>query len=363
MRILHTESSINWGGKELRALEEIRWLNAHGHEAWIAARPNAKILEWARTWNVPYFEVPFRGAVLPAAMSRLWSLMRQYRFDLVHCHDAHDAMHGAVLRLLGAKVIRTLHSEGISRRKLQQLIWRHGSDRVIVVSEVLKQRLVAMGVSSTKIEVINEGIDLAEFNFRRTGDKIRSEFNISSGCKVLTNIGMIRPNKGQRYLVEAADAIVAAIPDVRFLLVGEATRMEFDEELKSSLAACSQRDKFVLTGYRTDVADFIAASDCVVISSTAEAHSRVVPQAFAMKRPVVATDVGGLPELVKPGVTGTLVPAADPAALAEAVISTLKADNSSILDNAYSMALERFQIDGMMQRTLACYERALGTNR
>jgi glycosyltransferase involved in cell wall biosynthesis len=363
MRILHTESSINWGGKELRALEEIRWLNAHGYEAWIAARPNAKILEWARAWNVPYFEVPFRGAVLPAAMSRLWSLMRQYRFDLVHCHDAHDAMHGAVLRLLGAKVIRTLHSEGISRRKVQQLIWRRGSDRVIVVSEVLKRRLAAMGVSSAKIEVINEGIDLAEFDFRRTGDKIRNEFNIPPGCKVIANIGMIRTNKGQRYLVEAADAIVAAIPDVRFLLVGEATRPEFDEELKNSLAVCSQRDKFILTGYRTDVADFIAASDCVVISSTAEAHSRVVPQAFAMKRPVVATDVGGLPELVKPGVTGTLVPAADPAALAVGVIQTLQADNSSILANAYSMALERFQIDGMMQRTLACYERALGTHR
>lgn len=359
MRILHTESSLNWGGKELRSLEEVRWLNSHGHEAWIAARPNSKILEWAKAWGLPFFVVPFRGVARPAAIGKLYALVHKYRFDLIDCHDSHDALHCAILRLLGAKVVRTLHSEGISTRRLQRIVWRYGNDRIIVVSEVLKQRLVAMGLQSTKVDVINEGIDLTEFDFRRTGDKIRAEFDIPLTYKVVTNIGMIRPNKGQRYLVEAADAIVSAVPDVRFLLVGEATRPEFDRELRACLEASPQRDKFILTGYRTDVADFIAASDCVVISSTAEAHSRVVPQAFAMKRPVVATNVGGLPELVKHGITGTLVQTANPSALAVGVIQVLQTDTSAILENAYTMALERFQIDGMMQRTLETYERAL----
>ncbi len=362
MRILHTESSLNWGGKELRALEEVRWLNAHGHEAAIAVRPKSKILEWAKAWTLPYFVVPFRGVLRPGALVRLWSLMRR-QFDLIHCHDAHDAFYCAVLRLFGVRVVRTLHSEGISKRRLQRWVWRFGNDRVIVVSEVLKRRLAAIGVPETRIDVINEGIDFAEFDYRRSGDIIRREFGIPPERKVVVNIGMIRPNKGQRYMVEAADAIAAAMPDVVFLLVGEATRPEFEQELNACLALSAQRDKFILTGYRTDVADFIAAADCVVVSSTAEAHSRVVPQAFAMKRPVVATNVGGLPELIESGVTGTLVPAANSMALASAVVDILRADVRDMLERAYGVALERFQIDGMMRRTLISYQTALPANQ
>lgn len=359
MRILHTESSLNWGGKELRALEEVRWLNNHGHEAWIAARPSSKILEWAIKWNLPHFIIPFHGVVNPLAIFKLLSLVKQYKFDLIDCHDAHDALHCAFMRMLGIKVVRTLHSESMGKKLIKRLIWRYGNDRVIVVSEVLKKRLITIALPAAKIDIINEGIELAEFDFRLTGEAIRHEFNIPLSDKIIVNIGMIRPNKGQCYLIEAADDIVKTIPNVRFLLVGEATRQAYEQQLLTCLNSSAHRDKFIMTGYRIDIANFIAAADCVVISSLAEAHSRVVPQAFAMKRPVVATNVGGLPEFVKPEITGVLVQSGNASALANGIVHALQTDSTSMIENAYLMAQERFQIDGMMRKTLASYTQAL----
>jgi glycosyltransferase involved in cell wall biosynthesis len=360
MRILHTESGPNWGGQEMRILEQVRWLNGHGHQAWVAARPGSKIIARAVEWGLPYFEVNFRGSANPGVIRQLRRIVREQGIDVVDCHSSRDASHCTLLRLFGIPVVRTLHLEVIHFDWAHRLVWRHGNDRLIVVTEVLRQRLAALGLDAAKIDVINEGIDLAEFDCRRSGDPVRTELGIPAGCKVITNIGMIRPDKGQQYFVEAAAAIAAAYPEVRFLIVGAATLPEYERELRAHIQASPQRDKFILAGFRSDIADLIAASDCLVVSSLAEAHSRIIPEGFAMKRPVVATRVGGIPELVTPGVTGTLVEPADAAAIAAGVIRVLESDQGAILENAHAMAQDRFAIEGMMRRTLETYARAVG---
>jgi len=360
MRILHTESSRNWGGQEMRILEQVRWLNGNGHEAWVAAKPESKILQQAVAWGLPHIAVPFRGSATPSVIRQLHAFIRRHGIDVVDCHSSRDASHCAALRPVGIRVVRSLHLEVIRSDWAHRLVWRHGSDRIIVVTEVLKKRLAALGLPTSKIDVINEGIDLGEFDYRRSGEKSRAELAIPADCKVITNIGMIRPDKGQQYFIEAADAIATAIPKVRFLIVGAATLPEFESNLRSFIQASPQREKFILTGYRMDIADIIAASDCLVVSSMAEAHSRIIPEGFAMKCPVVATKVGGIPELVLPGVTGTLVAPGDARDLAAGVIQVMRGDMSAILENAHAMAQDRFAIDGMMQRTLESYEHAMG---
>lgn len=356
MKVLHTEASLNWGGKQLRILEQVQWLNERGHQAWIAARPGSKILEHAARKGLPRFTATFRGKGDVVTVGRLYGLLRKHRIDVVDCHGSRDATSCASLHMLGAPVIRSLHLDAVKDRFSQRLLWRYGSDRIIAVSSALKQRLLRIGVADDRIDVINEGIDFAEFDCRRTGEKIRAEFGIPASSKVLVSIGMIRPDKGQRYLVDAAAAIVAALgDDVRFVLVGDATRADYGREMKARVDASPCRKHFIFTGYRHDVADFIAAADCVVVSSLTEAHSRIVPQAFAMKRPVVATSVGGLPEFVQPRVTGVLVQPADSASLAAGVIHSFQSDNTAMLENAYAMAQQKFRIDFMMQRTIESY--------
>lgn len=363
MRILHTESGPNWGGQEMRTLEQIRWLNANGHEAWIAARQGSKILERAQQEALPCFEVPFRGHANPLAIAKLYWLTRKFRIDVIDCHGSRDASHCALLKGLDTSVVRTLHLETINNKPFHRLVWHAGNNRIIVVAEVIKRHLTKLGHNPTKIDVIGEGIDLVEFNCQRSGDKIRAEFQIPAGHKVVTNIGMIRPDKGQKYLVRAAETIAAAIPEIRFLIVGAGTRPEFENELRAEIEASSQRDKFILAGFRTDIADLVAASDCIVVSSLEEAHSRVVPQAFAMKRPVVATRVGGLPDLVTPGVTGRLVSPADEASMADGIIGALSNDNEDELGNAHLFAQQNFDFRKMMDRTLRTYEQALDSRR
>lgn len=359
MRILHTESSPNWGGQEMRIVEQAHWLNNNGHQAWIAARPGAAILEYAKKESIPVVEIPFRGNASPAAISRLWSFVRENKIDIVDCHSSRDATHCAFLRLLGCKVVRTLQLDGIKWGALHKAVWKYGNDYIVVVSDNLKSRLVDKGCSDQRISVVNEGIDLEEFSPQRSSAKLRSEFGLSPNARLIINIGMIRPDKGQKYFVRSAEAIAQKIPSAVFMIVGAGTKPEFEEELRTEIASSACADQFILTGYRGDIADCIAASDCVVVSSLLEAHSRVIPQAYAIKRPVVATAVGGIPDILQDHVTGRLVPARDATALANAVIETLSHDNQHQLDLAFEYAKKKFSFDTMMQNTLDAYRKCL----
>lgn len=360
MRILHTETSPNWGGQEMRILEQVRWLNEHGHESWIAARKDSAILQNARSLGLPHVDIPFRGSASPSAIFALLATTRRLAIDVVDCHSARDAVHGTFLRFFGRTVVRTLHVEIMKWRKpLHRWVWKNGSNRIIVVSGILKSRLQEKGCPPDSIDVVSEGIDLAEFDCKRDGSHVRTEFGIGPEEKLITNIGMLRPDKGQTHFIDAADIVMAAVPNARFLIVGAATRPEFERAIRARINASRHRDRFILCGYRSDVAACIAASDCIVVSSLQEAHSRVIPQAFAMKRPVLATSVGGIPEIVRPGETGTLVPPADPAAMGQAIVSMLGDDDRSCTERAYRIALSCFSRDDMMRKTLESYERAM----
>jgi glycosyltransferase involved in cell wall biosynthesis len=359
MRVLHTEVSLHWGGQEQRILEQCEWLLSHGHHVCIAGRPGARILEEASARGVPHEAVGFRGSFHPFALSQLLGLIREGRFDVIDCHSSRDSSLAAFLRLCGRPVVRSLHVETISARGLGRWVWQWGSDRVIVVAQVLKERLVRLGVPPRKIDVIGEGVDLAEFDWHLDGTGVRTSLGLDPGCRLVTNIGMIRPDKGQHFFVEAAEQLAAWHPEMRFMIVGSGTRAEYEHALRERVEASPCRSAFILTGYRHDVPRIIAASDCIAISSLTEAHSRVISQAFAMKRPVVATAVGGLPGIVREASAGTLVPPRDPVALAAAVDRVLRSDMREETERGYRHVRRHLDFGLTMAQTLATYVRAM----
>lgn len=367
MRIAHTESSVNLGGQELRVLEHVRWLNGHGHRSWLLAPPGTAVWEEAERLGIPLVPVRFRGSFNPAAVAALALFVRRHRVDLIDCHSTWDAATAMVMRLFGCRIVRSQHiGKHLRNDVFHRLLWRYGCDRVIAVFEDIASHIVAQGLAGReKIDVVWSCIDLSRFRPDLDGTSVRMMFGIPKDAKVVVQVGMIRPDKGQHHLVRAVDRIVAEVPEAWFLLVGGPTRPEYLESLKEEIARARHRDRIVLTGFRRDVENYLAAADVVVIASEMEGRTQVVPQAFAMRKPVVASAAGGMPEMVEDGQTGFLFPVGDTDRLARAVARALfvPAERDRVVEKAYATALERFGTDVMMQLTLETYRTALRSRR
>ncbi|TVQ95399.1 MAG: glycosyltransferase family 1 protein [Desulfovibrionales bacterium] len=359
LHILHTESSPNWGGQEMRILEQIRWLIDQGHRGWIAAHPASRIAERATSMGLPVFPLAFRGSANPVVFMKLLRFVREKGIHVIDAHGSRDAQLCAWLRLFGYPVVRSVHvTKPIARGITHTPYWKYGADRIIVTAKLLRERLAQVGLDPQRIDVIGEGIDLARFHPEVPGEQVRRELGIASHTHIVVNIGMIRPDKGQLFFVEAAALVHQASPDVRFLLVGQGTRPEFEEQVRQRIQERDLDGVVTMTGYREDVPEIIAAADCVVLASVdVEAQSRVVPQAFAMRRPVVATDVGAVAELVGDR-TGWLVPGQNIPAMAEAVLDVLDKGDPARVETAFQLATSRLGFERMMAKTLQSYRTA-----
>ncbi len=359
-RIAHLETSINIGGQELRILDQIQWLLNKGHSTWLLAREDSAIYEEATQRGLPAHPVPFRGSLSPHAISELVRFIKREKVDLLDCHSSGAISTAISVRMLGMPVVRTLHVQTFKTDLIHKYLWRCGIDHVIVVSQWIADKLVGLGfVDRDNISVIPTGIDLDRFRPDVDGSSVRRELSIPESTKVISEIAMIRPDKGQKYLIRAVDRIAGAWPDVRFLIVGSATKPEFFEEIKDEIAALRHPDKVILTGFRKDVEKVIAASDVIVNSSPLEPRSQVIYQAFAMKTLVVASDKGGNVESISDGETGFLFRSEDARSLSETILSVLDNHTGPIKEKAYVTAHSAFGIDAMMEKTLSVYRMTL----
>jgi glycosyltransferase involved in cell wall biosynthesis len=154
---------------------------------------------------------------------------------------------------------------------------------------------------------------------------VRDEFGIPETAPVIGYVGRLEEEKGTQFFIEALPAISRALPPARYLIVGEASdeQEEFDARARERVRELGIADRVSFTGFRDDVPDLIAAMDVAVVPSLREAFGLVNVEVMACGRPLVATRVGGIPEVVEDGTTGILVPPGDSGALAEAVLSLM----------------------------------------
>lgn len=172
-----------------------------------------------------------------------------------------------------------------------------------------------------KVRCVHNGVDLAWFAPRRPPPGLRAALGIPEGAPVVGSVGRFVPYKGYADLLEAARRVQDALPGVHWILVGDGELRGALEAGARDLALAAQTH---FVGWREDVPDLLALFDVFVLPSHAEHFGRVLIEAMAMARPVVATDAGGVPEIVASGETGLLVPPAQPKALAEAILALLE---------------------------------------
>lgn len=365
MRIAHIESSMNWGGQELRVIEQSEWLIGSGHQVHIIARPGSAIFQEAENRGLPTLALEMRGSVHPGTIWKLFRYIRQNNIEILDAHSNRDASYAMFAKwLTSVAVVRSRHvTNTIKLGGMREMVWRKGCHRYSVTADKIRQQIVELGLATrNKIDVIPPGVDEQRFSPEYDKATLKTKYGIPPDAFVVANIGMIRQDKGLLYFVEACEVIADKLgkDNVRFIHVGEATAstQSYKAEVQKRLGELSCASAFEFMGYHTDIENYIALADVIVVASIGtEAQTRLISQAFLMKKAVVATTTGGLPEMILNNETGLLVEPANPEAIATAVLAL--ADSPSFMDSiregAYQYALKHFTFAVMMQQMLQTY--------
>ncbi len=332
MRSLHIDTEPTWRGGEQQLLCTMEGLRERRLPAMLLAQPGSPLLERALGAGLDARPFRMRGELDLAAARRLGRLLRDERFDLIHCHTPHAHAIAlmarwftpadrtpklVVARRVDFAIRRRGDFLGLSPRKYNR------ADCIIAVSKAVRDILIRDGVVAGRIAVVYEGIDVARIE--RAPDRkqeIRASLGIREGERIVANVAALTAHKGQRYLVAAVPAIRAACPEARVVIFGEG---ELREELQAQARALRIGDGLIFAGFRPpdEIPSVLKAADVFVMSSVEEGLGTSLFDAMAAGTPIVATRAGGIPEIVRDGETGLLVPTRDSAALAEGVVRLL----------------------------------------
>ena len=358
--VVHTEASIGFGGQELRILAETGWLRAHGWDGLIVAQPHSRLAAEARAAQLPVVELAMRRPMDPRAVLALRRLLTARGAQLVHTHSSVDSWIGGMAgRSLGVPVVRSRHvTIAVPRRRT--LVYRL-AHRILTSAERVRTILVDAGLDPRKIVAVPPGVDTARFHGAVSGTGVRAELGLAGPTAGL--VANIRGSKGHDVFLEAARTVLTALPDARFVIVGDGIGFE---DVRRRVTALGLDRAVVMTGFRRDVPEVLAALDALVLPSIrSEATSQVVLQALAVGTPVVATAIGGSPEVIRDGETGRLVPPNDARALAEAIVATLRdRDGARAMARAgQELVRTRLSMDAQMGVTTTVYRELMGRRR
>jgi len=235
--------------------------------------------------------------------------------------------------------------------------------RLIVPSTAIAAKVRAEGRGAAEITVVPCGVDLDRFGPHRSSQDVavlRTVLGIPPDAFLIGVVARLEPEKGHRYLLEAMPAIVNAVPNAWLLLVGEGSQTDALRAQASSLPLAAGQG-VVIAGFQTDIEAVTQALDVAVLPSLREAQGLALLEAMAARRPVVASAVGGIPETIRDGMHGLLVPPADPAALAAAVIRLAR--DAELRDRLAASGRrrveERFSVTASVRQVEAIYEEEL----
>ena len=369
LRILHTEAATGWGGQQIRVLSESRGMIARGHTVTVACQPGTQIEERAAEWGVPIFTTAMKGAFDIVGIRALRSFMQEFRPHIINTHSSRDSWTGLIAARLagGVTAVRTRHDHSPIKTSFDsRLLYCRLCDTVITTGEAIREYVIQQtGSAPERVVSIPTGIDTQQFSpSNADGAAFRRELGIPPDVPLVGAAAMFLARKGLSYFVDACAKVHARIPEARFVIVGDShNESDAKERRQRQAEQLGISDKLILTGFRSDMPNVMAGLDVFVLASISEGLPQVVNQAMALKKPVVGTNVGGVPEQVIDGETGFLVEKANSDQIAGAVIKILGDTDLArrMGENGRRLVLERFSIEAMLDRTEALYDRLLGT--
>jgi glycosyltransferase involved in cell wall biosynthesis len=334
-------------------------------------QPEEDPFEFSRKLRIHYYPLSFlRREISPAhdllALFQIISLIRRERPAILHTHTTKAGVLGRIAgRLTRTHVIHTPHGHlfygYFGKRKKQfyicvERLAARFCERIITISEDERREYLGHGIGDKKkVITIYNGIDIERFP--GGGNRVRRELGVAPQVPLVGFVGRLEEVKGPHLFVEAAKRIKAAAPQTHFLVIGEGA-------MKEGLIQRTQGMSHLhITGYRDDIADCLAALDILLIPSLNDGFNLVAVEAMASSKPIVATAVGGLPEVI--GNAGILIRSGDSGRMAEETIKLLNSPRlrKEIGARGRKRATALFSWDVSLQKTLVLYRQVIGNLR
>jgi glycosyltransferase involved in cell wall biosynthesis len=324
-------------------------------------RPASKIGKYAAEEGIEVLYLPIHGGVgFFFSAVKLISFLWRNHYDIIHCHGGRDHLLAVMARLLspGIKVVRTKHNLNPVKGGFGALLqYNWLTHRLTGVSQAACEYLQLAGVPSSKIQRVYSAYDATVVKKQEPDPETLKGLGIGRNDLVIGTMGRLSSkSKGTVDLLHAAPIILEKLPHARFLLVGKIVPRII--KLSESIGL---RNKIIFAGFRTDVPQVLACMDIYVQPSVKEALCSAIVQAMAMGKPVVATRVGGIPELVVDGQTGLLCEAENPENLAQNII---KLANQPELRHQMGLrgrerAIKHFSLDHMIDKIENIYRNVI----
>lgn len=320
---LHNESVM--GGAEISLLNLVKRLNKELFIPHFVCSKEGPFIDELRKIKISPDFVQFPSIRWPnpvqicSTIRSLIDIIKKKQINLIHSNQPRSNLFGAI-----AAKIKTVpivwHERCLERGRFDSdNIFSFLPDRIICNSGAVKNRFTKGAKTATKIRTIINGVDLREFNPELNGSIIRKEFNIDEDEPIIGTIGRIDPEKGYECFLESARIILQDFKNVRFLVVGGANNPSLEGSLYEMSVEKGIDKKTIFTGFRRDIPQLLASMDVVVLPSEIDACSRVLFESMAMRKPLVAANAGGTPEIVQDGITGLLVKPGDSSEMAKCI--------------------------------------------
>lgn len=362
MKILHINTEKTWRGGEQQTLNLLKGLKKRNIACHLFCQPGSPMGKRAKKAEIEVFPASMRGEIDLLAVYRLRSLINRFNYHIIHSHTSHAhtlaffASLGTKTRLLVSRRVdfsifrhSFLHLSGIK--------YQYMADYYIAISHKIKDVLVGDGIPAERIFVVHSGIEAGRFA-AASKDHLIPEFNLKGNESIVLNVAHLAGHKAQQYLVRAVPLVLAKIPTVRFFIVGGGELMG---ELKALAVSIGLNQELIFTGFRQDVGSFYQIADLFVMSSVQEGLGTAVIDALALGKPVVATNSGGIPEIIRNGETGRLVAPANPVALAEGIIELLTNPERAkrMASRGQKVVRQKFSVDAMVEKNIEVYQQIL----
>lgn len=304
-----------------------------GHKAFCLCKKGSELHKRLHNERLPHRSIKIFSHYSPLQMLRIRRLLRKESIDVVHAHFLHDLwlLSPALWGVPEISLFATCHML-FSRTKKKDWLHRllyNRANKLIVLTQIAKEvHLSCLPVSSNNMLVIPHGVDLSEFSFEKYNrNSAREEFGIKPDEPLVGCIGRLDQGKGQEELIHAAFEVLKKFPNCKFLIVGEETKgegIEFSDKIKHLIKQFRLEKNVILTGYRSDIPQILRALDIFVFPSYKETFGMSLLEAMAMRLPVIATDSGGVPEILDHGNCGILIPPRQAQPLAAAIKEYLR---------------------------------------
>ncbi|MHB9143930.1 MAG: glycosyltransferase [Symbiobacteriia bacterium] len=359
MRILQIRSEFKVNGPGIHAVSLAGSLAKRGHHV-VAVSSGGDLTEELERNGVHHYRVPTlareRRSVSDVldTTRQLREIIRTEATEVIHGHNAAATSLAqfasrAVHFPRGVPALNTVHGTG------KEWFAKYAPCDLIVVADFKRQELIRRGIKPQRIVTVYNGVDTQRFTRR-------PKQSPWPGRKVVGIVAVMNRGKGHEYLVEAARAVADRIPEVLFVHVGDGP---LRPELERRIHELHLEDNVVLLGMRRDVPALLPEFEVFTLPSEIEVFPLAILEAMACGKPVVATNVGGIPEMISPGVNGYLIPPKDPWQLATALTSLLLDPSTaeSMGKTGRDLVEQRFSEELMINRLEALYRDAIADSR